>query len=269
MDDGIQHESSSDVVPRRSLASPTMRGAIAANTGPSTEPSSCTAPTTPSGVPRRWRRPQVRDGARGSPGLVLPELKGKLDGFALRVPVPTGFATDLTFEAGRETSVQEVNDAVRAAADGARDPQVHHRPDRLQRHRHRPGVLHLRRAADQGDRQPGKGRRLVRQRVGLLQPPRGPGRVRRRDSLTACRRTYDDRRPRRPPGSGCSSARTSTSHSTDGPDHRRRADARQSSRRIKMLATGARGWSSPPTSAGPKGAPEAGVLAGPGRQAAR
>jgi glyceraldehyde 3-phosphate dehydrogenase len=49
---------------------------------------------------------------------VLPELKGKLDGFALRVPIPTGSATDLTFEAGRETSVEEVNAAMKAAADG-------------------------------------------------------------------------------------------------------------------------------------------------------
>jgi glyceraldehyde 3-phosphate dehydrogenase len=57
-------------------------------------------------------------GAAKAIGLVLPELKGKLDGYALRVPVPTGSATDLTFEASRETSVQEVNDAVRAVADG-------------------------------------------------------------------------------------------------------------------------------------------------------
>jgi len=57
-------------------------------------------------------------GAAKAIGLVLPELKGKLDGFALRVPVPTGSATDLTFEASRETSVQEVNEAVRAVADG-------------------------------------------------------------------------------------------------------------------------------------------------------
>jgi glyceraldehyde 3-phosphate dehydrogenase len=57
-------------------------------------------------------------GAAKAIGLVLPELKGKLDGFALRVPVPTGSATDLTFEAGRETSVEEVNAAVKAAADG-------------------------------------------------------------------------------------------------------------------------------------------------------
>ena len=57
-------------------------------------------------------------GAAKAIGLVLPELKGKLDGYALRVPVPTGSATDLTFEAGRETTVDEVNAAVKAAADG-------------------------------------------------------------------------------------------------------------------------------------------------------
>ena len=56
-------------------------------------------------------------GAAKAIGLVLPELKGKLDGYALRVPVPVGSATDLSFEAGRETSVEEVNEAVRAAAD--------------------------------------------------------------------------------------------------------------------------------------------------------
>jgi glyceraldehyde 3-phosphate dehydrogenase len=57
-------------------------------------------------------------GAAKAIGLVLPALKGKLDGFALRVPVPTGSATDLTFEAGRATSVEEVNAAVKAAAEG-------------------------------------------------------------------------------------------------------------------------------------------------------
>jgi len=57
-------------------------------------------------------------GAAKAIGLVLPDLKGKLDGYALRVPVPTGSATDLTFEAGRETTVEEVNAAVKAAAEG-------------------------------------------------------------------------------------------------------------------------------------------------------
>ena len=57
-------------------------------------------------------------GAAKAIGLVLPELKGKLDGYALRVPVPTGSATDLTFTASRETSVAEVNAIVRDAASG-------------------------------------------------------------------------------------------------------------------------------------------------------
>ncbi|GHJ06781.1 glyceraldehyde-3-phosphate dehydrogenase [Micromonospora humidisoli] len=57
-------------------------------------------------------------GAAKAIGLVLPVLKGKLDGYALRVPIPTGSATDLTVEVGRETSVDEVNAAIKAAADG-------------------------------------------------------------------------------------------------------------------------------------------------------
>ncbi|WP_040160949.1 type I glyceraldehyde-3-phosphate dehydrogenase [Mobilicoccus massiliensis] len=56
-------------------------------------------------------------GAAKAVSLVLPELKGKLDGYALRVPVPTGSATDLTFEAPRETSVEEVNEIVKKAAE--------------------------------------------------------------------------------------------------------------------------------------------------------
>jgi glyceraldehyde 3-phosphate dehydrogenase len=57
-------------------------------------------------------------GAAKAIGLVLPELKGKLDGFALRVPVPTGSATDLTLEASREVTVDEVKAAFKAAAEG-------------------------------------------------------------------------------------------------------------------------------------------------------
>jgi len=57
-------------------------------------------------------------GAAKAIGLVLPQLKGKLDGYALRVPVPTGSATDLTVNVGRETSVAEVNAAFRNAAEG-------------------------------------------------------------------------------------------------------------------------------------------------------
>ncbi len=58
-------------------------------------------------------------GAAKAIGLVLPQLKGKLDGYALRVPIPTGSATDLTVTVGRETSVDEVNAALKAAAEGA------------------------------------------------------------------------------------------------------------------------------------------------------
>ncbi|SIN08034.1 type I glyceraldehyde-3-phosphate dehydrogenase [Micromonospora cremea] len=57
-------------------------------------------------------------GAAKAIGLVLPELKGKLDGYALRVPIPTGSVTDLTVNVGRETTVDEVNAALKAAADG-------------------------------------------------------------------------------------------------------------------------------------------------------
>ncbi|MFV2011512.1 MULTISPECIES: type I glyceraldehyde-3-phosphate dehydrogenase [unclassified Micromonospora] len=57
-------------------------------------------------------------GAAKAIGLVLPELKGKLDGYALRVPIPTGSATDLTVTVGRETTVEEVNAAVKTAAQG-------------------------------------------------------------------------------------------------------------------------------------------------------
>ncbi|CAN5286431.1 type I glyceraldehyde-3-phosphate dehydrogenase [soil metagenome] len=56
-------------------------------------------------------------GAAKAIGLVLPEMKGKLDGYALRVPVPTGSATDLTVEVERETTVAEVNAAVKEAAE--------------------------------------------------------------------------------------------------------------------------------------------------------
>ena len=57
-------------------------------------------------------------GAAAAVGLVLPELKGKLDGFAVRVPTITGSITDLTFTASREVTVEEVNAAVKAAAEG-------------------------------------------------------------------------------------------------------------------------------------------------------
>ena len=58
-------------------------------------------------------------GAAKAISLVLPELKGKLDGYALRVPVPTGSATDLTVELSKEVSVAEINTALKKASQGA------------------------------------------------------------------------------------------------------------------------------------------------------
>jgi glyceraldehyde 3-phosphate dehydrogenase len=57
-------------------------------------------------------------GAAKAVGLVLPELNGKLDGVAIRVPTPNVSCVDLTFESSRDTTVEEVNTAIRAAADG-------------------------------------------------------------------------------------------------------------------------------------------------------
>jgi glyceraldehyde 3-phosphate dehydrogenase len=72
--------------------------------------------------PRRARAAAINlvptsTGAAKAIGLVLPELKGKLDGFAVRVPTPTGSATDLTVTVSRETTVEEVNAAFKQAAE--------------------------------------------------------------------------------------------------------------------------------------------------------
>jgi len=57
-------------------------------------------------------------GAAKAIGLVMPNLKGKLDGYAMRVPVPTGSATDLTVELRTPATVEQINSAIKAAADG-------------------------------------------------------------------------------------------------------------------------------------------------------
>jgi glyceraldehyde 3-phosphate dehydrogenase len=71
--------------------------------------------------PRRARAAAINlipasTGAAKAIGLVIPELQGKLHGMAVRAPVPTGSVVDLTVECARETSVQEINDALRAAS---------------------------------------------------------------------------------------------------------------------------------------------------------
>lgn len=57
-------------------------------------------------------------GAAKALGLVYPALKGKMHGYALRVPIPVGSITDLTFTTARKTSVEEINELVRTAAEG-------------------------------------------------------------------------------------------------------------------------------------------------------
>ena len=116
-------------------------------------------------------------GAAKAVGLVLPELKGKLHGFAVRAPVPTGSVVDLTFEAERETSVEEINAAFRSAppsgaAEGhPRTPRTRSSPPTSSE----PALVDLRLRADRGHRRhAGEGRVLVRQRVGLLEPLRRP-----------------------------------------------------------------------------------------------
>jgi glyceraldehyde 3-phosphate dehydrogenase len=71
--------------------------------------------------PRRARAAAINliptsSGAAKAVGLVLPELNGKLTGFAVRAPVPTGSVVDLTFNASRETTPEEVNEAIKSAA---------------------------------------------------------------------------------------------------------------------------------------------------------
>jgi glyceraldehyde 3-phosphate dehydrogenase len=58
-------------------------------------------------------------GAAKAISLVLPELKGKLDGYALRVPVPTGSVTDLTVELSKEVTVAQINAALKKASEGS------------------------------------------------------------------------------------------------------------------------------------------------------
>jgi glyceraldehyde 3-phosphate dehydrogenase len=77
----------------------------------------------PHSDPRRARAAAVSiiptsTGAARAAALALPQLKGKLDGGALRVPIPDGSITDLTLNLGREVTAEEVNAALKAAADG-------------------------------------------------------------------------------------------------------------------------------------------------------
>ena len=133
-------------------------------------------------------------GAAKAIGLVMPDLKGKLDGYALRVPIPTGSVTDLTVELSKPGTAEEINAAFKAAAEG-----------RLK------GILKYYDAPivssdivtdphssifDSGltkviDNQ-AKVVSLVRQRMGLLQPPHRPGRTGRQVALAVAVHTLKE-----------------------------------------------------------------------------
>ena len=136
--------------------------------------------TTGGPVRRRATSSRPPPGAAKALGLVVPELAGKLHGYAVRVPVPTGSLVDLTVEVERPTDVAEVNELFASRADvGALDghPRLQRGAARLVRHRQVALLGDLRRRPDGRDRRDaGEGRRLVRQRVGLLEPARRPHR---------------------------------------------------------------------------------------------
>ena len=161
-------------------------------------------------------------GAAKAIGLVIPALQGKLNGFAVRAPVPTGSVVDLTVECARETSVEEVNGALKAAAESGplqgimaytEDPIVSSDIRRIA------VLLDRRLAADGRDRRHDvEGRRLVRQRVGLFEPSRGP----RAEGALA---DEEPRRPRLCTASGCSCGSISTFRWPPGPTARRKPAA--------------------------------------------
>ena len=68
-------------------------------------------------------------GAAKAIGLVIPELQGKLHGFAVRAPVPTGSVVDLTIETNREATIEEINKAMKAAASGPMDGVLQYTED--------------------------------------------------------------------------------------------------------------------------------------------
>ena len=105
-------------------------------------------------------------GAAKAIGLVMPQLKGKLDGYAMRVPTPNVSAVDLVALLSKSTTTEEVNAALKAAAEGPLKGILAYTEDPGGVHRHvaQPQQLDRGFAVDQGaGRQPAEGRCLVRQ----------------------------------------------------------------------------------------------------------
>ena len=154
-------------------------------------------------------------GAARAIGLVLPDLKGKVDGMSMRAPVPTGSIVDLVVEVGATTSKDEVNELFRSKADtGDLEGILQYSDEPLVS----TDIVHssyscdLRQRPDDGEREPREGLRLVRQRVGLQLPARRSRREDREDHAGGRRRIMrapalgprrrcrgqDDPRPLRP-----------------------------------------------------------------------
>ena len=104
-------------------------------------------------------------GAAKALHLVIPELKGKLDGFSLRVPTPVVSVVDLTVETEKPVTVESVNAALKAAAEGPHEgnPGLRDRSSGLHRLQRQSAFLDHRCSSDQGSRQHGQGAQLVRQ----------------------------------------------------------------------------------------------------------
>ena len=116
-------------------------------------------------------------GAAAAVGEVLPELKGKLDGFAMRVPTPNVSVVDLAAILDKKTTAEEVNAALKGAADGALKGILEYcdRGARLDRLQGQPALVDRGLGVHEGDgRRLREGPLVVRQRVGLLEPLRGP-----------------------------------------------------------------------------------------------
>ena len=110
--------------------------------------------------PRRARAAAVNiipttTGAARAVGEVIPAMKGRLDGVALRVPVVDGSLVDLAVLLDADVTVADVNAAFEAAGDGRaarRSAALHHRSGRLDRRHRRPGIVRVRREPDAGRR---------------------------------------------------------------------------------------------------------------------
>ena len=159
------------------------------------------SPTCAACAPRRSTSSRTRTGAAKAIGKVIPELDGKLDGMALRVPVPTGSITDLTAIVSKETTKDDVNAAFRDAAGSVAlpgDPRVHREAARVaatSSHNPHSSIFSAPDTMVNGNLV--KVLELVRQRVGLLEPARRPVPVPREGAVS----------------SPCSSRRSTTSTS--------------------------------------------------------